>query len=73
MRTEASIGNPSRLGSCQTQNDDASKTSVQEIAPELRAWLDVLVPMLVKQYLDERVRSDNNESATPMNGSERVQ
>jgi hypothetical protein len=61
------------MRSAQTQIIPASKTSVQEIAPELKAWLDLLVPMLVRQYLSEMVLSDNNESSIPVKGSERVQ
>lgn len=74
MRTEpASIGNLSRVRSAPTQTIPASKTSTLEIAPELKVWLDLLVPMLVRQYLSEIVLSDNNESSIPVNGSERVQ
>lgn len=73
MQTEPLVtGNSPAVRSAQTQTIPAPNASAQEIAPELKAWLDILVPMLVKQYLDESVQSDNDESAIPVNGSERV-
>jgi hypothetical protein len=74
MRTETRVtDNPPAVRSAQTQTIPAPNASAQEIAPELKAWLDVLVPMLVRQYLSEVVQRDNNESSVPVNGSERTQ
>jgi hypothetical protein len=74
MRTEPQVtGNSPAVRSAQTQTIPAPNASAQEIAPELKAWLDVLVSMLVRQYLSEMVQRDNNESSVPVNGSERTQ
>ena len=74
MRTEPqSTGNPPQAGSVKAQTVHAPTASAKEIAPELKAWLDVLVPMLVRQYLSEMMQRDNIESSIPVNGSERVQ
>jgi hypothetical protein len=74
MRTEPQVtGNSPTVRSAQTQIIPAPNASAQEIAPELKAWLDVLVPMLVRQYLSEVAQRDNDESSPPVNGSERTQ
>lgn len=74
MRTEPQVtGNLPAVRSAQTQTIPAPNASAQEIAPELKAWLDLLVPMLVRQYVSEMVMRDNDESPILVNDSERVQ